>query len=817
MTNSTRGTKKARPARKVTPLRLVTTPQSDGTHLTRFLDSTEAPDEPVALRVPDGLDGLTHLQAALAYAKCGWYVLPTSPNDLKNPGSVVGANWHHQSSRDPAQIKKWWSEHPDRGIVLHMLPSRAIAFDLDVDRLADLPVEMQDWLQQGLFQSTRQGESDRGHYVYALAEGEDFGNSAGAFAGFGEVRCRGVIAATPSPHAKAADGGRYAWGSGGVVPPLLDGARSCLRAAPEHEADPLTSAELEEFLTKHVGDERPAALDGVLATFERNVTAGMSRHSALVHALPMAFREAVAGCYPAQEAFGRVRGAFEASFAGSEPSGPGVARRRSRPASGEVRRTAEWAAAQAKLADVGETLERLNRPDARSPDEQLEAAVTRKLLDMEALEIARHRRAAAIYREPPEFGSLADQTANPAPAPNYLVDGVILDAGIMLVVAQDKAGKTTLISIDLVKALVEGNDWLRKFPTHLAPSANVAVWNHEVSPSRFQGWMFAAAIDPAMQKRVYPRHLRGYAMDFENPAHAALAVSWLQERNIKVWVIDPLSKIFLGDANSDSEFNRWWRALEGIMEQAGVEVAIIPHHAGHNENEDWTPRARGTSAMKGNPDVTLTYRHGGKYGDRPPNSKRYLSAYGRDVDLEEITLDRDPTSGILFADESSNGRGADRVSGVGVRLANAVWAELSKPNADGSAVLADGSVDALTAQPWISKSKAEKLAKGDNKEIRSAFPWCVERGYLRIEEKEKNGLPDKVFKGTVQPPTSANGGGAMVLKRSTDADGNRVVQFVDRGGWVAAVGSGSAEQQSNRDGERQTESGSTSGGESDAQ
>ncbi len=72
MTNTTRATKKARPARKVTPLRMVTTPQSDGTHFTRFLDSTETPDDLVALRVPDGLDGMTHLQAALAYAKCGW-------------------------------------------------------------------------------------------------------------------------------------------------------------------------------------------------------------------------------------------------------------------------------------------------------------------------------------------------------------------------------------------------------------------------------------------------------------------------------------------------------------------------------------------------------------------------------------------------------------------------------------------------------------------------------------------------------------------------------------------------------------------------
>jgi hypothetical protein len=59
-------------------------------------------------------------------------------------------------------------------------------------------------LWRGRIQLTRRGKSARGHYVFATKPGE-FGNSAGAFMRYGEVRGRnGVIIAEPTPHA---DGG----------------------------------------------------------------------------------------------------------------------------------------------------------------------------------------------------------------------------------------------------------------------------------------------------------------------------------------------------------------------------------------------------------------------------------------------------------------------------------------------------------------------------------------------------------------------------------------------------------------------------------
>ena len=103
------------------------------------------PQNAVVLELPD-IVGLSLLNAALAYARCGWFVLPTLPGDIKNPGSVVGGRWHERSTRDPVQIQRWWAENPNYGIALHVGRSGASVFDLDIDaRLNDSAIHENLW------------------------------------------------------------------------------------------------------------------------------------------------------------------------------------------------------------------------------------------------------------------------------------------------------------------------------------------------------------------------------------------------------------------------------------------------------------------------------------------------------------------------------------------------------------------------------------------------------------------------------------------------------------------------------------------------
>ncbi|MED5802861.1 bifunctional DNA primase/polymerase [Gordonia sp. Z-3] len=334
--------------------------------------------------VPD-VGGLSLLDAALAYASAGWFVLPVEPG-TKNPGSVVGAGWQRQSSRDPEQIRRWWDETPDYGIALHVGRSGGVIFDLDNAALDELPRDIADGLRQGACQLSRRYNPDRGHYLFVNDGG--YGNGAGAFRPFGDVRGKnGVIIAAPTPHTK--DDGEYRWTRTDVVPALPEALRRCLSQAPEHEAEPLTNIEFTTFVDapEHNQADRPAALDGVLRQFEQEVRDGGSSHETLVRALPWAFREVRAGCYPAGEAVQRLQEAFHESFAWEGRNADG----RKRPTANEFLRVATWAAAQAELADPAETMARLDRGTVTG---DLDADVERELAKIRVRD-----RAKAVYAE----------------------------------------------------------------------------------------------------------------------------------------------------------------------------------------------------------------------------------------------------------------------------------------------------------------------------------------------------------------------------------------------------------------------------------
>ena len=152
-------------------------------------------------------------EAALGYTEAGWYVLPVKPRS-KNPGSVVGANWHEKSSRDPEQIRAWWSDNPDYGIAVHCGRSGAGAFDLDINELEQIardgrPDIAEALRSAGAIQATRR-EGDRGHYIFLMPEGVQFGNSAGAFMRWGQFRGKnGVIIVAPTTHPDAESKGGH--------------------------------------------------------------------------------------------------------------------------------------------------------------------------------------------------------------------------------------------------------------------------------------------------------------------------------------------------------------------------------------------------------------------------------------------------------------------------------------------------------------------------------------------------------------------------------------------------------------------------------
>ncbi|MBS1695770.1 MAG: bifunctional DNA primase/polymerase [Actinobacteria bacterium] len=314
---------------------------------TAHADDDPPPWADATWAIPD-VAGLSAHDAALAYAKAGVFIVPTDPTDVKNPGSLLGNRWQDRSSIDADRIAGWWTDHPNAGIAADVGRSGLIAFDLDCD---ERPAEMTDdvWsaLQTGAIHATR-ATGARAHYVFSC-QPDEFGNGAGVFGRWGEVRCsNGVIILAPTQHPDAkTKRGRYGWRRTGDVPPLPDVLRALLSAAGNND-DPKTPAELLTFLAAHTGNDAPSGLQGHLTAFAKAIERGQSRHDEMTKVMAWAFREAIIGRFPAQSAYD----ALKLAFYRAKPETKGT---------GEFDRIARWAAAQAETADPETTRRRVNR------------------------------------------------------------------------------------------------------------------------------------------------------------------------------------------------------------------------------------------------------------------------------------------------------------------------------------------------------------------------------------------------------------------------------------------------------------------------
>ncbi|MGV9713983.1 bifunctional DNA primase/polymerase [Gordonia sp. NPDC003424] len=305
------------------------------------------------------MNGLIPVESALAYAEAGWFVLPVAPGS-KNPGSVVGDDWQHKSTRDTEQIRKWWSRNPDYGIALHPGRSGGVVFDFDKPSFDVLPPAWAEELRQGVWQKSRAGETDRGHYVFANG-GVDYSDRAKAWGPYGEIRSKGVIMVAPTPHVKG--DGEYTWMGEGVVPQLPDVLAEILRHEPEHapdnEAPALTEGELKEFLQNPEHDHRRQSgrISGPQNWFRAQVHGGASIHNSIVDVLCWALREVRAGAYSVEDVIGMFQDEFHSAFRSESRS----AADRDTPGTGEFYGALAWAAAQVKDEDPEALRQRMDR------------------------------------------------------------------------------------------------------------------------------------------------------------------------------------------------------------------------------------------------------------------------------------------------------------------------------------------------------------------------------------------------------------------------------------------------------------------------
>jgi Bifunctional DNA primase/polymerase, N-terminal len=255
--------------------------------------------------VPNIAPDDNNLTAALKWAEAGWYVLPVR-RGTKNPGSIVGEHWHHQSSRDQKQIAAWFAG-TDHDIAVHCGRSGAVVLDVDKPEL--VPEHWRTHLDTAPYQSTRPDTPRRGHYIYAMPPDRSIGNPT--FPG-GEIRgLNGVIVVANSFHK---DGGEYRVRRTGPLPVLPDEIADQLHDSSPGE-DAATDQQVAAFLVNHQRASHPDLLLGPVRQLEARIAEGESRHDTTVSALVWAMDEAAAGCYRADDAAAAIKDVFLTAIA----------------------------------------------------------------------------------------------------------------------------------------------------------------------------------------------------------------------------------------------------------------------------------------------------------------------------------------------------------------------------------------------------------------------------------------------------------------------------------------------------------------------
>lgn len=507
------------------------------------------------LRIPSFTGNETAVDAALAYAEAGWYVLPVAPG-MKHPGSVVGEHWDQKSSRDPAQITSWFgtTNGSKRGIALDCGRSGAVVLDVDTPAHYSGPISP-------VQQQTRADQPDRRHMVFAQPEGRRIGCAGGEMGkDWGEVRGQGgVIMAYPSVHPEA--GGKYTWvsGAGAEVPTIpAETARKLPDKSDRPAAGLDTDAALDYLtftLSAKPGTDAKAVAQ-LVKWFEGDVANGSGRHEAIRAQMLKAMRWAKLGKVNGEQAAEALTDAFI-----SEVTTPAPGKRVTTPdqAMAEIVRILVWAVGEVQAEATGTlTTEILAEPDEDDFSEE-----ERKWWQITPPDI----------RTGPAGINLT--------LPETTIKGTLAWTGVGQIYGDTQAGKS-LIAITLAGAVSDPEipSWFgRKVRRH--GHVFYVLWEGEKGfEARLAAW------EKGTGRLVHENFHRVYSPRWDLTTESGLTdmVEWMeynvQGEDIPLIILDTQILAFAGvDFNNNAEMAKIWQRLKRASKLIDTLILTVAHTA----------------------------------------------------------------------------------------------------------------------------------------------------------------------------------------------------------------------------------------------
>lgn len=317
--------------------------------------------------------------------------------------------------------------------------------------------------------------------------------------------------------------------------------------------------------------------------------------------------------------------------------------------------------------------------------------------------------------ERPNSTSLTDLLAEPDEDVQYLIDRLWPVSGKIVLAAQNKAGKTTLVG-NLVRSLVDGDAFLGHFKVEQV--GRVVLLDNELSPGMVRRWLRDQGIANTDAVDVFAMRGRLSSFDILDPA---VRNQWAVHIGpADVLLFDPLRPALdaLG-LSEDKDSGRFLEALDELVALAGIGHLGVVHHMGHS-NE----RSRGDSRIEDWPDAKWRLVRDRSDADDPEGNSapRFFSAFGRDVDQPETRLGYSPEDRHLSV------LGGSRRTVSQDRVASSVRAF-------------------VTGAEGCSGGEIERGVGGDTRLVRAAIKSLAEEGWLLLD-KQGPGKPTKHYSAT---------------------------------------------------------------------
>lgn len=296
---------------------------------------------------------------------------------------------------------------------------------------------------------------------------------------------------------------------------------------------------------------------------------------------------------------------------------------------------------------------------------------------------------------------LAKFLAEPDEDARYRVDGLWPTNGRVVLSAQYKAGKTTLVG-NLIRSLVDGEHFLDRFAVEKA--ARVVLIDNELSPNMIRLWLREQGIRNVGAVDVLPLRGRLSGFNLLEPVTRAQWAAVLKPADVLIFdclrpALDALA------LSEDKDAGRFLEALDELTAEAGIRELAVVHHMGHN-NE----RSRGDSRILDWPDAVWKIV---RSAPDDPASERFFSAYGRDVEQTEVRLAFNPVNRHLAVD------GGSRRDTKAFHL-----------NDDVLAYVADN--------PGCTQTAIEREITGDRMSVRSSIRSLAQSNQIRVDVQKQS-------------------------------------------------------------------------------